>query len=62
MSARSAKLLLEISRAIEQKSDRQPSTKLAGTYDVPLHVGLVNEITTWARGYREHLKKKGAKA
>jgi len=61
MSDRSAKLLLEVARTIEQKSEREPCIKLAGSYDVPLHVGLVEEIQQWARGYRKHLeRKKGA--
>jgi len=56
MSDKSAKLLLEVARSIEQKSEREPCVKMAGTYDVPCNVGLVTEIQQWARGYREWLK------
>lgn len=58
MSDRSAKLLLEIARVIEQKRERTPCVKLAGTYDVPLNVGLVSDIMDWSRGYRDFLERK----
>lgn len=61
MSDRSAKLLLEVARSIEHKGERDPCVKLAGDYGVPLNVGLVAEIATWARGYREHLELKSAR-
>lgn len=59
MSDRSAKLLLEVARTIEQKSERSPCVKLSGTYDVPINVGLVSDIEVWAQGYRGFIKQRG---
>jgi len=60
MSNRSAKLLLEVARHVELHGERHRHGKLCSNHDIPLDVGLVQEIETWAKGYRDHLKRMGA--
>jgi hypothetical protein len=57
MSDKSAKLLLEVARTIEQDQERNPG-KWGRRQDLSISVSLMSEITTWARGYRIHIDRK----
>jgi len=61
MSDRSVKLLLRVDEAIEVWRVRHPHLKLAGESDVPLSVGLIQEIMTWTRGFKEMVRDRSAK-
>ena len=60
MSNRSSKLLLEVAEAIEYNQKRGGHSKLAGERHLSLNPLLVDEVTTWARGYREYIAKRKA--
>jgi hypothetical protein len=57
MSNRSAKLLLEVAQTFDLHAVRNPHAKLSGDTKVSTHPSLIDEVRTWAKGYREHMDK-----
>lgn len=57
MSNRSANLLLEVAKSIELSRRGHP-LKLAGGFPIHLNTGLIFEIETWVRGYKEYVERR----
>ncbi len=57
MSNRSSKLLLEVADTFDLHAQRHPHMKMAGCTDVMVSPPLIDEVRTWAKGYRDFMSR-----